>query len=66
MVRLILRSCKADRPYPALITEAIMWAKIAGVTHRPAGVGAHETSDLFGNKDTRATLSADVFVSVEA
>jgi hypothetical protein len=43
-----------------------MWAKIAGVTHRPAGVGAHETSDLFGNKDTRATLSADVLVSVEA
>ncbi|NKL30856.1 hypothetical protein GFL92_29495 [Rhizobium leguminosarum bv. viciae] len=26
MVRLILRSCKADRPHPDSIAEAILWA----------------------------------------
>lgn len=33
MVRLILRSCKADRPHPDFIVEAIMLAKIVGVWH---------------------------------
>jgi hypothetical protein len=38
MVRLILRSCKADRPHPDSIAEAILW--VVGVwALRPADVG---------------------------
>jgi hypothetical protein len=33
MVRLILQSCKADRPHPDFIAEAIVSAKIVGVWH---------------------------------